>query len=366
VVGHRSVKEQKTMDRRPFIVPVFVPHGGCPHHCVFCNQKSITGHGDATLSPGQVRNRISRFLEHKGSRRGLVEVAFYGGSFLALPATYQRALMDEAQDFIEKGRVNSLRFSTRPDTIAITSLDTLNPYSVGAIELGAQSMDNAVLSLCQRGHRAEDTCRAVALLKSRGFAVGIQIMPGLPGDTTQSIIETGRRVASLEPDFVRIYPTIVVKHTVLEKWFLSGRYEPLTLDQAVETSKTLWLLFEKHNIPVIRMGLQPNDSLLAPGNVVAGPFHPAFGHLVYSEVFFHLAVRELERQRGLSKKVTLAVFPNAVPKTVGQNKRNVERLAERFNLDAIRVMADATVPDNTVRVVGAPKPEPDYFSTLQQ
>jgi len=342
------------MHGRPFIVPVFVPHAGCPHHCVFCNQKSITGHGDAMLSPGHVRDRITEFLGFKGPHRGLVEVAFYGGNFLAMPASYRKALMDEAQDFIRKGKVNSLRFSTRPDTVTISSLETLEPYSVGTIELGAQSMDNAILCLCQRGHRAEDTCKAVELLKSRGIVVGIQIMPGLPGDTTESILETGSKVASLEPDFVRIYPTVVVKDTVLEKWFLSGRYEPLALHQAVETAKALWLLFKKHNIPVIRMGLQPTDSLLAPGNVVAGPFHPAFGHLVYSEVFFDLAVRELERQQGLSKNVTLLVFPDDVPKVMGQNKANIKRLTKRFNLDTIHVVADVTVPENTVRVTQGP------------
>jgi len=175
-------------------------------------------------------------------------------------------------------------------------------------------------------------------------------MPGLPGDTAASILETGCKVAALRPDFVRIYPTVVVKDTVLESWFLSGRYEPLSLNQAVNTAKELFLLFQNHDIPVIRLGLQTTDSLLEPGNVVAGPFHPAFGHLVYSEVFFDLAVRELTGQKALPKMVTLLVYPDDVPKVVGQNKMNIKRLTKRFNLDAIRVMADSTVPENTVRV----------------
>jgi histone acetyltransferase (RNA polymerase elongator complex component) len=342
------------MRRGPFIVPAFIPHAGCPHHCIFCNQKTITGHGNAAPSPDHIHKNISRFLAFKDPRRGLVEVAFYGGNFLGLPVAYRNALLDKAQDFIYKGSVNSLRCSTRPDTVTISNLETLEPYSLTTVELGAQSMDNAVLCLCRRGHSAEDTCKAVALLKSRKIAVGIQIMPGLPGDTTASMLETGSRVASLEPDFVRIYPTVVVRDTALEKWFLSGRYEPLALHQAVETTKALWLLFKKHDIPVIRMGLQPSDSLLTPGNVVAGPFHPAFGHMVYSEVFFDLLVREFERHETLPKNVTLLVFPGDVPKVIGQYKTNIKRLIKRFRLDTIRVMADVSIPKDTAKMVQGP------------
>jgi histone acetyltransferase (RNA polymerase elongator complex component) len=338
------------MPRRPFIIPVFVPHAGCPHRCVFCNQKSITGHEEAILSPAALTERITEFLGLKGLRRGSVEVAFYGGNFLGLPTRESMALLDEAQNFVRQGKVDSLRFSTRPDTVSLSTIGTLDPYSVGTVELGAQSMDDAVLRLSRRGHTAEDTCRAVGLLKSKSLFVGIQIMPGLPGDTRDSILKTGFRVASLKPDFVRIYPTVVVKDTLLESWFLSGLYEPLSLGQAVKMTKELLLLFKKHNIPVVRMGLQATDSLLKPGNIVAGPFHPAFGHLVYSEFFLDLAIRAVEGQERLSKRIGFRVFPEDVPKLVGQNRENIKRLTSRFKLRDICVIADPQIPKNTVRI----------------
>ncbi len=336
------------MHLRPFIIPLFVPHMGCTHRCVFCNQRSITGHRGGRLSPQQVREGIARFLRFKGSRRSLVEVAFYGGNFLGLHTSYRNALLDEAQSFVKNGLVESIRFSTRPDTVTSTSLEFLDPYAVRVVEVGAQSMDDEILGLSGRGHSAEDTRRAVQLLKSYRFRVGVQIMPGLPGDTAESILETGRRVVALNPDFVRIYPTVVVKGTVLEKWYHSGQFKPLTLRDAVSMTKKLYLLFEANDISVIRMGLQASDSLLEPGSVVAGPFHPAFGHLVHSEIFLDLAAQEIQKQKGAFKHVRLKANPQDIPKLIGQKKGNITRLCGRFHLEKIDVIADPTVPENTV------------------
>jgi len=339
------------LNRKPFIIPLFIPHMGCPHRCVFCNQTSITGHEDGKLSPQQIRETISEFLGFKGRHRGLVEVAFYGGNFLGLTESYRQSLLGAAQRFVEKGQVNSVRFSTRPDTVTQGALEALSFYTVKVVEVGAQSMDDTVLSLSRRGHTAEDTRRSVKLLKDRGLAVGLQIMPGLPGDTPESILETGCKVAELKPDFVRIYPTVVVKNTVLEKWYGSGRFKPLSLADAVELTKRLYLLFEARGISVIRMGLQATGSLLEPGAVVAGPFHPAFGHLVHSAIFLDLAARELEMQKTLSKRITLRVHPHDVPKLKGLKNYNVRLLIQRFHLEELQVLPDLAVPQNMLRVV---------------
>ncbi|MBW1740130.1 MAG: radical SAM protein [Deltaproteobacteria bacterium] len=336
---------------KPFIIPVFIPNMGCPHRCVFCDQVSITGQKDGGLSPLQVRERISRFLDFKGGQRGPVEVAFYGGNFLGLPTSYRQPLLDEAQMFVEKGLVDSIRFSTRPDTVTHNTLKAIAPYSVQVVEVGAQSMDETVLSLSRRGHTAEDTGNAVKLLKGYGLRVGLQIMPGLPGDTTESILETGRRVAELRPDFVRIYPTVVVKDTVLEKWYHEGRFIPLSLTDAIKVTKRLYLLFKARGIWVIRMGLQVTESLLEPGAVIAGPFHPAFGHLVYSAVFFDFAARELEMQEMLSKRVTLKVHPHDMSKLKGFKNRNIMQLIQRFNLEELQVLPDPDVPQDMVTIV---------------
>ena len=336
---------------KPFIIPIFLPNMGCPHRCVFCDQISITGESDDQILPQQVCERISEFLNFKGKHRGSVEVAFYGGNFLGLPESYRQSLLDEAQGFVEKGQVNSIRFSTRPDTITSDALNTLAPYAVRVVEVGAQSMDDTVLSLSRRGHTSVDTRNAVKLLKDRGLWVGLQIMPGLPGDTPGSILETGRKVAELKPDFVRIYPTVVVKNTVLEKWYDSGRYKPLSLADAIGLTKRLYLVFKARGISVIRMGLQATGSLLETGTVVAGPFHPAFGHLVHSAVFLDIATRELERQETASRKVALKVHLHDVPKVKGLKNQNIKKLVLRFELEELQVLSDPAVPEDTVRVV---------------
>ena len=342
------------MNLKPFIIPLFIPHMGCPHRCVFCDQSTITGHKNGGLSPQQVRDTITQHLGFKGRRRGSVEAAFYGGNFLGLPTSARESLLDEAQRFVEKGQVESIRFSTRPDTVTHGALEALAPYTVRAIEVGAQSMDDTVLGLSRRGHTAAQTGDAVKGLKAHGLQVGLQIMPGLPGDTPTSILETGQRVAELRPDFVRIYPTVVVKNTLLAKWYASGRFKPLSLAEAVELTKKLYVLLTGCGIQIIRMGLQPSGSLLEGGHVVAGPFHPAFGHLVHSAIFLDRATRAFERQPGLSKRVTLKVYPKDLSKLMGLKKHNIKHLIKRFDLEELRVVPDLAVAQHTVRVDNLP------------
>ena len=338
------------MSRKPFIVPVFIPHIGCPHRCVFCNQKSITGSRNDRLSPNQIKEQISEFLGFKGDNRGRVEVAFYGGNFLGLNTSYRNSFLKQVQEFVNTGRVDSIRFSTRPDTISSTSLEELTPYSVGAVEIGLQSMDDNVLTMSQRGHSANDSSTAVEILKNRGINVGLQIMPGLPGDTLQSILKTGNRVVELKPDFVRIYPTVVIRDTTLEKWYNSGKFEPLSLYEAVDVTKRLYLLFEGEGISVIRMGLHAGSSLLEPGNIVAGPFHPAFGHLVHSAIFFDLAARKLETQNDIPNRVKLIVHPEDISKAIGFKKENVNRLTEQFGVKELCFVPDQEIPRGTVEI----------------
>jgi len=336
---------------KPFIIPIFIPNMGCPHRCVFCDQASITGHKGGRVSPQLVQEQISESLNYRGKDRGPVEVAFYGGNFFGLETSYTQSLLDKAQGFVEEGLVAGIRFSTRPDTVTKDALKALAPYTVQVVEVGAQSMDDSVLSLSRRGHTAEDTRSAVKLLKTNDLKVGIQVMPGLPGDTPELIIETGRRVAELKPDFVRIYPTVVVKNTMLEKWYGAGRFKPLSLADAIGLTKRLYLLFKARGISVIRMGLQATGSLLEPGTVVAGPFHPAFGHLVHSAIFLDLAARELEMQETLSRRIGLKVYPRDVPKVKGLRNQNIKHLVQRFDLKELKVLPDPAVPENALRVV---------------
>jgi histone acetyltransferase (RNA polymerase elongator complex component) len=262
--------------------------------------------------------------------------------------------VDEAQAFVESGKVDGIRFSTRPETITENNLAALAPYSVQSVELGAQSLVDEILHQSRRGHTAQDTEDAVGRLRVFGVNVGVQIMPGLPGDTTETILETGRRVVKLQPDFVRIYPTVVVQNTVLETWYRAGRFAPLSLADAVELSKRLYLLFEGHGISVIRMGLQGNETLSSSGALVAGPFHPAFGHLVHSAVFLDRAIETLERHGPVSDRLTIRANPVDVPKVRGLKNQNVTELTRRFHLKQLQVLEDPTVPEETLSIVAIP------------
>ena len=209
---------------KPFIIPVFIPHAGCSFRCIFCNQHPLTCTSDALMTAENLRERIRSFLKYKGKHRSPVQVSFYGGNFLGLKEGTIRSLLGEATAFIKNGHVDSIRFSTRPDTITDQRLEILREYPVKTVEIGVQSMDDRVLEKSRRGHSAADTIRSVTLLKRYGFEIGLQMMIGLPTDTEDTAVKSARRIAELEPDFVRIYPTIVLAGSVLAKWYQRGDY----------------------------------------------------------------------------------------------------------------------------------------------
>jgi len=248
---------QKPASRnKPFIIPIFIPHAGCPHQCAFCNQSAITSIERKIPSPEKLHKIVNDFLKYKGKDRNLVQIAFFGGNFLGLRAADIESLLHEAGKFVTAGSVNSLRFSTRPDTINNETLDILNPFPVSTIELGVQSMDDHVLAMSKRGHTSADTKKAVRLLKERNYEIGLQMMVGLPGDDETKAQLTGRQLADMSPDFVRIYPTVVLAGSLLAKWYQNGEYTPIPLEQCIILVKNLYLLFRENNIKVIRMGLQ--------------------------------------------------------------------------------------------------------------
>ena len=229
---------------KPFIIPIFLPHSGCPHRCVFCDQSTITGQKIALPGPEQIRREIRTFLGYKKGARAPVQISFYGGNFLGQPEKLVRRQLDIASEFIASADVDTIRFSTRPDTIDPERLEWLSGHRVATVEIGAQSMDDTVLKKSNRGHTARDTENAMALLKAGGYETGLQMMPGLSGDTAAGTLETGRRVLALSPDIVRIYPAVVLAGSPLAAWFETGRYTPPPIDAAVELTARLYRLFE--------------------------------------------------------------------------------------------------------------------------
>lgn len=262
--------------KKRLIIPVFIPFGGCPHQCVFCDQKGITGE-EKMPALKEVADTVEAYLSTwKGT--GEKEIAFYGGSFTALPEKTLTDYLETAFGYVRDGRIDSVRVSTRPDRVDAAIVERLKSYGVGTVELGAQSMSDEVLKASGRGHTAVDTANAVRLIKAGGLRVGLQFMPGLPGDDRSTILGTTGEIIALKPDFVRVYPTLVLKNTPLAGMYLSGSYAPWALEEMVEVCAVVYNLLMDAGVPVIRMGLQPTADL--ERSLVAGPYHPSFRQLV--------------------------------------------------------------------------------------
>jgi len=261
---------------RMLIIPFFIPFKGCKSICVFCDQTSITGVQKAP-TPAEITERIELYLASwKGTGRR--EAAFYGGTFTALRFAEQEVVLTPAEAFLRAGRIDGIRVSTRPDCISQATTNFLSGHGVDTVELGVQSMDNAVLAKSSRGHNAEDSVKAVSVLREASMKIGLQIMPGLPGDDKATALATARAVIALKPDFVRVYPTVVLKNTALSKMTLSGAYRPWPMKEMVDLCADISVLFEDAGIRIIRMGLQHTASLQQ--SIEAGPYHPSFRDLV--------------------------------------------------------------------------------------
>lgn len=268
------------------MIPIFIPHIGCPHICIFCNQRRIalgrqervnpTSEIPMPVTPEMVANTIKEYIGN-GANNKIWEVAFYGGTFTAMPQNLQELLLAPAKEALDQKIISHIRCSTRPDAISDEILTMLKEYGVTTVELGVQSLNNEVLKNAKRGHTAEDVYKAVALLRSYDFKIGLQYMPGLPGDTWQTIVKTTVEATQLQPDFVRIYPVLVIDDTELADAYRSGQYTALTMDEALAYSAFMKTYFENHQIDVIRTGLQATEELDKGNSVVAGPYSPSFG-----------------------------------------------------------------------------------------
>lgn len=261
------------------ILPIFIPHAGCPHQCVFCNQKTISGQKNAAESGA--REQIARWLQWL--RPSLEnEAAFYGGSFTALDSDLQERLLFLTDELLERGIIGSVRLSTRPDYIDDKKLELLKKHGVRLVELGVQSLDDRVLEAAGRGHTAADVMQAMKRLRAYNFKTGLQLMVGMPLQSFSSLQDTVAQVIKLQPDIARIYPLLVIKGTPLAESWAKGEFQPLSLEEAVRQSAWVYDKLMTNGIKVIRVGLQPDDELCAPGNILAGPFHPSIGELVQS------------------------------------------------------------------------------------
>ena len=324
--------------KKEYIIPIFVPHLGCPNNCTFCNQKKISGQ-TKMVTKQDVMDTIEYYLKNFKDDHKYVEVAFFGGSFTAIEKEKQEELLEAVQEYIHNKKVHSIRVSTRPDCIDKDILKRLKKYNVKTIELGVQSTNNYILSRCKRGHTGEDVKKASKLIRRYGFVLGHQMMVGLPESTKQDEINTAKELIKLKPEIVRIYPVLVIKDTELAEEYQRGEYTPLTVGQAVERCKEIVDLFNRKKITVIRIGLQNTEEITDPSlkesSVVAGPYHPAFRQLVESSMWYDSIVNEIKKVNAKVKKVKIKANDKNVNNIIGHKKENITKLKEVYDVDVI-------------------------------
>ena len=322
------------MSARESIIPVFVPHWGCPNDCVFCNQRRITGQREPATAQTVTDAMQQAAALPPGAKR---QLAFYGGSFTAIPTEQQETLLAAAKAYLDRGELTSIRLSTRPDAIDGAVLRRLKHYGVETIELGAQSMDDRVLALAGRGHTAADVANASRAIKAAGFQLILQMMTGLPGDSDEGAVETAKKLIALRPDGVRIYPTVIVKDTALCDLWRAGRYREHSVEDAVRVCARLLPLFETAGIPVIRLGLNPTEEL-SGGDAVGGAYHPALGELVKSRLYRNRAEALLAGiEPGAS--VSFGVNSRELSQMIGQHRENLRWLREKYGLRELKIVS---------------------------
>ncbi len=309
-------------------IPIFIPELACPHQCIFCDQEKISG-THSIPQPADIIDIVERYLETIPENRK-INIAFFGGSFTGLSIDLQEQYLKEAFRFVKNGRVSGIRLSTRPDYINGTVLELLKSFGVSAIELGAQSTCQEVLNQSERGHTVEDIRDASNLICQNGFALGLQMMIGLPGDSYERSIQTANDIVSLGASNTRIYPAIVIKRTALEKLYHEGKYTPLTLEEAVEWTKDIVHIFEKNNVSILRMGLHPSDELVIGKSLIDGPFHASFKEMVMTQIWKDIIDTELESvDLSSPNKIKITVSNRQIHYAIGYKQTNRERLISR-------------------------------------
>ena len=300
------------------IIPIFVPHEGCPNDCAFCNQHTISGKSEAP-DIKEARNIIEKYLESKDGKAE--QIAFFGGSFTGIDIKKQNEYLALALEYIKKGSVESIRLSTRPDYIDRETVERLLSYGVKNIELGAQSMDDMVLLHSKRGHSSLDVEKAAQIITQSSAVLGLQMMTGLPFDSDEKCLYTARRFYELGAKETRIYPTVVLSGTLLAKMLESGEYKPQEVEEAVSISAKLYRYFKEKNIEILRIGLPDSEDLKE--NYIAGAYHPSLGEMVISRDIRN----RLEKEIG--KSTDVYVNPRFISKFNGNKKCNIEYFKEK-------------------------------------
>ena len=350
------------------IIPIFIAHRGCPNMCVFCNQKEITARSGNVTSE-DVRKTIETWLStlEKNPNIETVEVSFYGGSFTGLPIEEQNGYLKIAKEYKDKGRIDKIHMSTRPDYINTTILDNLKRYGVDTIELGVQSFDSEVLRASNRGHSREVVYQSCKLIQDYGFELGIQLMVGLPGDTLEKSIYSAKEAAKLKPSLARIYPTIVLDNTELYNMYMDGRYTPLSREEAITRSKAIYKILFHAGITIMRVGLKSTDLICEGGKINGGTYHPAFRQLVEGSLARDLVepqliriydnipektIKELKGTKLKNRRVKVDIYsnPNWISNLIGNCSENKRYFEKEYPLLSIKYRVDSNLDNMEFKV----------------
>lgn len=303
-------------------IPVFIPHLGCGHSCAFCSQRSVTN-VEAAPSPESVAFSIKEALGTKGEKA--CEVAFFGGSFTGIPKEEQKAYLLAAKPFLDSGEVESIRLSTRPDYIDEEIVSFLKEHGVRHVELGAQSMDDAVLKRVRRGHTAEDTRRAAKIILDGGLTLGLQMMTGLPLSTPEKEAETAREFVRLGAKEARIYPCVVFYDTPLYADMVSGEYVPPTAEESLDRAAKCLSILEEGGARVLRVGLMETETLSS--RIAGGAYHPAIGEMVRARLWRNRLEKAIENLAG---DVTVFAEEKLISSVLGHKRDNFHYLMQTY------------------------------------
>lgn len=323
------------MKKRHVNIPIFIPHLGCPNACVFCNQRTISGHSDFKIDG--VKSEIDNALSTVSGDTDC-EIAFFGGSFTGIERELMIELLELAEGYVRTGRVSEIRLSTRPDYIDGEILDILAKYSVKTVELGLQSLNDTVLLAANRGHDRNTAISACRLIKARGFRLIGQMMIGLPASTSSDEIKTAELICELSADGARVYPTVVFAQTELACMMERGEYAPLTLEDAVERTKNALAVFDREGVPCIRVGLCASENLRDASKAIAGATHSAIGEMAMSELYYDKICAELDKAKIRGGTVKAYVSLGSTSKAIGHKRKNYEKICKKYELESLKVL----------------------------
>jgi histone acetyltransferase (RNA polymerase elongator complex component) len=314
----------------PLIIPIFIMNSGCPHRCIFCNQKITAGNFPLKITKAFFDSEVQSYLTWNKDKSRKVEIAFYGGSFTGVDPAYQEELLSWSYSFIQKRLVNSIRISTRPDYILENNLPLLKKYGVTTVEIGAESFIDEVLQFAQRGHDSAAIEKAMITLKDHGFHTGLHLMAGLPKDTEEGFTSSLDKTIELRPDTVRIHPVIVFNGTTLAEELRKGEYKPLELSDAVKLCKLAWKKLSAAGIRIIRIGVQLTKEMEKDGAVLAGPIHPALGSLVLSSIFYDHTIKLLDKISPDAKELRFGLSERDISNFHGLNNMNISAIKKLY------------------------------------